>query len=54
MEARRSMKVVLPCGTDRRQPSPEWNNFELFRVMRLVPQGFHDQTNQRIRSGIRR
>ena len=27
---------------------------ELFRVMRLVPQGFHDQTNQRIRSGIRR
>ena len=28
--------------------------FELFRVMQLVPQGFHDQTDQSIRNGIRR
>jgi hypothetical protein len=27
--------------------------FELFRVMQLSPQGFHDQTDERIRSGIR-
>jgi len=31
-----------------------WAGFELFRVMQLVPQGFHDQTDQRIRNGIRR
>ena len=28
--------------------------FELFRVMQLVPQDFHDQTKQRICKGIRR
>jgi hypothetical protein len=28
--------------------------FELFRVMQLVPQGFHDETDQRIRSSIRK
>jgi hypothetical protein len=27
--------------------------FELFRVMQLLPQGFHDQTDERIRNGIR-
>jgi hypothetical protein len=28
--------------------------FELFRVMELVPYVFHDQTDQRVRNGIRR
>jgi hypothetical protein len=28
--------------------------FELFREMQLAPQGFDDQTNQRICNGIRR
>jgi len=28
--------------------------FELFRVMQWVPQGFHDQTDQRIGNGVRR
>lgn len=28
--------------------------FQLFRVMQSVPQGFYDQTDQRIRHGIRR
>jgi hypothetical protein len=27
--------------------------FELFRVMQLLPQGFHDQTDERMRNGIR-
>jgi hypothetical protein len=28
--------------------------FELFRVMQWVSQGFHDQTKQCIRNGVRR
>jgi len=28
--------------------------FVLFRVMELVPHAFHDQTDQRVRNGIRR
>jgi hypothetical protein len=28
--------------------------FELFRVMQLVPQAFHDEADQRIRSSIRK
>jgi hypothetical protein len=28
--------------------------FELFPVLQLVPQGFPDQTDQRVRDGIRR
>ena len=40
----RSTSVVSPCRAVGR--------FELFRVMQLSPQGFHDQTDQGIRNGI--
>jgi hypothetical protein len=30
----------------------EMGYFELFRVMRLVPQGFHDQTDPRVRTAF--
>jgi hypothetical protein len=36
----------------RRQASVK-GCFELFSVMQLLPQGFRDQTDQRIRNGIR-